>query len=184
MLRGLFFQAWGSLKILKFQIRDPQLKFPPGGLVLMKKSIDLTRVWTREPWISRRARYPETTEADCEMDIETRVLVYRQKLRRGGGRPKLRWLNDVRENLRKFDVKNWWTGTEDGCGRGGSYEDLLTELNCSARDDESSKQMLILFLWRENPLLCWKLLHSCCANLQCNDYLSSESQSNVHHLAK
>ena len=30
----------------------------------MKKSIDLSRVWTREPWISRRARYPETTEAD------------------------------------------------------------------------------------------------------------------------
>ena len=31
---------------------------------LLKKSIDLSRVWTREPWISRRAHYPETTEAD------------------------------------------------------------------------------------------------------------------------
>ena len=29
-----------------------------------KNSIDLNRVWTREPWISRRARYPVTTEAN------------------------------------------------------------------------------------------------------------------------
>ena len=29
-----------------------------------KKSINLSRIWTREPWISTRARYPETTEAD------------------------------------------------------------------------------------------------------------------------
>ena len=33
--RGLFFQAWGSLTSLKSQSRDPQLKVPPGGLVLM-----------------------------------------------------------------------------------------------------------------------------------------------------
>ena len=26
--------------------------------------IDFSRVWTREPWISRHARHPETTEAD------------------------------------------------------------------------------------------------------------------------
>ena len=48
---------------------DSQLKVPPGGLVLRifmpwKKSIDLNRVRTREPWISRWVRYPETTEAD------------------------------------------------------------------------------------------------------------------------
>ena len=29
-----FFQAWGSLMSLKSQTRDPQLKVPPGGLVL------------------------------------------------------------------------------------------------------------------------------------------------------
>ena len=34
MLRGLFFQARGSLTSLKFQTRDLQLKVPPGGLVL------------------------------------------------------------------------------------------------------------------------------------------------------
>ena len=31
---------------------------------VLKKSIDLNRVLTREPWISKPARYPETTEAD------------------------------------------------------------------------------------------------------------------------
>ena len=34
MLRGLFFQAWGSLTSLKSQTQEPQLKVPPGGLVL------------------------------------------------------------------------------------------------------------------------------------------------------
>ena len=34
LLRGLFFQAWGSLTSLKSQTRDPQLKVPPRGLVL------------------------------------------------------------------------------------------------------------------------------------------------------
>ena len=53
---GLFF--W--LDVLKSQNQDPKLKVPPGG----KKSIDLSRIWTRESWISRRVRYPETTEAD------------------------------------------------------------------------------------------------------------------------
>ena len=45
------------------------IELPPGGLVLRllhseKISIDLSRVWTREPRISRRERYPENTEAD------------------------------------------------------------------------------------------------------------------------
>ena len=34
------------------------------GFLRPKKSIDLSWIWTREPWISRRARYPEITEAD------------------------------------------------------------------------------------------------------------------------
>ena len=68
MLRGLFFQAWGSSTSLKSQTRKPQLKVPSGELAqdfsALKKSIDLSRVWRLEPWISRRARYPETTKAD------------------------------------------------------------------------------------------------------------------------
>ena len=35
----------------------------------LKKSIDLSRLWTREPWISRRARYPETSEADLLSEV-------------------------------------------------------------------------------------------------------------------
>ena len=35
---------------------------------VLKKSIDLSRIWTREPWISRRARYPETTEVELVDD--------------------------------------------------------------------------------------------------------------------
>ena len=54
------FQAWGSLTSLKSQTRDPPLKVSSGGLVLrifMSKKI-------HRPWISRRARYLETTETD------------------------------------------------------------------------------------------------------------------------
>ena len=48
----------------------PLFKVPPGGLVLRlftswkNPSTSASRVCTREPWISRRACYPETTEAD------------------------------------------------------------------------------------------------------------------------
>ena len=57
------FQAWGSLTSTKSQTRDPSLKSIPedlcSGVLRPEKSIDLSRIWTREPWISRRARYPE-----------------------------------------------------------------------------------------------------------------------------
>ena len=74
--QSYFFQTWGSLMSLKSQTRDPQLKVLPGVLVLRiftswKKSIVLSRVWTRETWISRRTRYPETTEADLRCTKST-----------------------------------------------------------------------------------------------------------------
>ena len=52
-----FFQAPGSLTSLKSQTLDSWLKIPPGGLGLRiftswKKSIDLSQVWSHEPWIS------------------------------------------------------------------------------------------------------------------------------------
>ena len=56
------FQAWGSLTILKSQTWDSQLKVPPGGLV-RPKNIHRSQP-DLNPWISRRAHYPETTEAD------------------------------------------------------------------------------------------------------------------------
>ena len=49
------------------EISDSDL---PEGL---KISIDLGRVWTREPWISRRARYPETIEADYLTSLNFRL---------------------------------------------------------------------------------------------------------------
>ena len=33
--------------------------------VIEQLAVWLSRVWTREPWISRRARYPETTDSTC-----------------------------------------------------------------------------------------------------------------------
>ena len=33
LLRSLFFQAWGSLRSLKSQTREPRLKIPPKGLM-------------------------------------------------------------------------------------------------------------------------------------------------------
>ena len=62
------FYAWGSLTSLKSQTRTPSLKSLLedlcSELLRLEKSIDLSRVWTRETWISRRALYSETTEAD------------------------------------------------------------------------------------------------------------------------
>ena len=54
---------------LKSQTRDLQAKAPPRrtcaqDFYVLKKFIDLSRVLIREPWISRRARYPETIEAN------------------------------------------------------------------------------------------------------------------------
>ena len=61
----------------KPEISDPQLKVPPGGLMLLKKSIVLSLVWTHEPWISRRARYPENTEADFAIEIKKKKVSYK-----------------------------------------------------------------------------------------------------------
>ena len=63
-----FFQAWGFIMSLKSLTRDPQLKVPPGGLVLRiftswkihRSQLGLNH----EPWISRQTHYPETTEAN------------------------------------------------------------------------------------------------------------------------
>ena len=85
------FQAGGSLTSLKSQTRDPQLKVPPGGLVL--------KVFTfrKNPSTSARfeptnfgsgAHYPETTEADttifthkqtlwCQNEIESYLLIFK-----------------------------------------------------------------------------------------------------------
>jgi hypothetical protein len=44
--------------------KSPSRRTCTQDFYVLKKSIYLSRVSTREPWISRRARCPETTEAD------------------------------------------------------------------------------------------------------------------------
>ena len=43
--------------------------------MMMKKSIELSLLWTCEPWISRRSRYPETIEAN-RLDILYQMIFY------------------------------------------------------------------------------------------------------------
>ena len=66
LLRGLFFQAWGSLTSMNSQTRTPSLKSLPKDSWFLRpeKSIDFSRVWTREYWIPWRTCYPETTEVN------------------------------------------------------------------------------------------------------------------------
>ena len=77
-----------------------------GFLRSEKKSIDLSRVWTREPWISRRARYPETT-------YKYIFFVARKLDKPTGksppGRPKRRWEDSIRMDLEEIDInmRNW-----------------------------------------------------------------------------
>ena len=69
---------WDFLTSLKSKTREPQFlslsrRTCAQDFYVLKKSIDLSWVWTREHWISRRARYPETNEADI---IFTLYLMY------------------------------------------------------------------------------------------------------------
>ena len=67
------------------------------GFLRPDKSIDLSRIWTREPWISRRARYPETTEADRHRDnvSASHGLPNNSLLRGNHGRRGDHWAHNV-----------------------------------------------------------------------------------------
>jgi hypothetical protein len=49
------------------------------------------------------------------MDESRSVKIFEGKLegRRGRERPRLRWINDVEDDLRKYDVKRWRTKALD-----------------------------------------------------------------------
>ena len=65
-----------------------------------------------------------------ENHVRARVLHYKPEGGRGVKRLKVRWLNGVREDLRKLDVKNWWTVAKDkdGWGRIPTEADARTGL--------------------------------------------------------
>ena len=150
----------------------PQLKVPPGGLVLRfftswKKSIDFSLIWTREPLISRRARYPETTEADMFGRIY--YLVYTalriwslysfvevgHEIMKSNAGCRMPW-----ETVVKWEVVNW-AEILDRCRKCGAHNDskkmtedslvtirgeLLTrELACSNSTSTHSGGHYILF---------------------------------------
>ena len=60
--RPIFFLGLSFFNEPEIVDSGPQLSAQ--DFYILKKSIDLSRVWTREPWISRRARYPETDYSD------------------------------------------------------------------------------------------------------------------------
>ena len=73
-----FFQAWGSLPSLKSQTQDPQLKVPPGGLVLRiftswKKSIagfEPANLGSRGEYVTPRPPRPTDMELVLESKLE------------------------------------------------------------------------------------------------------------------
>ena len=101
----LNFAQWPIFSGLKFfnepeiSLGSPQLKVPLGGLVLRiftfwKNSSDLSRVWTCEPWNSRRARYPETTGLTQCMVTDTCLMWFRL------------WKKKIWR--RRYSGRSWW----------------------------------------------------------------------------
>ena len=68
------------LTSLKSQTRDPQFKSLPEdlcpGFLRPEKIHRPQPVWTREPWISRRARYPEADKRLIERKLRKRITLY------------------------------------------------------------------------------------------------------------
>ena len=60
---GLWFFNEPEISDLGPPAESPSQRTCAQDFYVLKKSIKRSRVWTREPWISRRANYPETTDA-------------------------------------------------------------------------------------------------------------------------
>ena len=107
---AFFSQVWGSLTSLKSYTRDPQLKVPPRRLVLRiftswKNPLKLSWVWTHEPWISRRARYPKTTEDVFRQIVQCYMDVYRREsCRCHTGLPFLTYLSSLHLSRLLFNI--------------------------------------------------------------------------------
>jgi hypothetical protein len=55
-------------------------------------------------------------------EVPRRIIECKPEGRRSAGRPGLRWKAGVEDDLRKLNIKNWWTGIveEDSKGSRGS----------------------------------------------------------------
>jgi hypothetical protein len=73
-------------------------------LITKYKSQDIVTVIKirRLEWLGHVIRMNETRSVK-------KILEGKSEGRRGRGRPKLRWINDVEADLRKFGVKRWRT---------------------------------------------------------------------------
>ena len=74
---------------------------------ILKKSINLSRDWTREPWISKRAHYPKTTETSSVHGYKYLPDVI-QCLEEEDMKQKEQWkkLMSVRDSLDGFAIDN------------------------------------------------------------------------------
>jgi hypothetical protein len=77
-------------------------------LYQLYKTPNITRVIkvTRLRWAGRLQRM-----SDSEM--HRRIMESKPEGRRSVGRPRLRWKAGVEDDLRKLNVKNWWTVAKD-----------------------------------------------------------------------
>ena len=112
MLRGIFFQAWGSLTSLKTQTRDPQLKVPPGGLVLRiftswknpstSAGFEPANIGSRGEYVTPRpprpTRFSQTLEAISRRNLKLKdsytyfsVIVFQKGSRKGEGKNDLEY---------------------------------------------------------------------------------------------
>jgi hypothetical protein len=86
---------------------DQQRKMESGESITKYKSQDIVTVIKirRLEWLGHVIRMDETRS----------VKIFEGKLegRRGRGRPRLRWINDVEDDLRKLGVKRWRTKALD-----------------------------------------------------------------------
>ena len=69
-------------------------------------------------------------------EIPKRVMEYKPEGRRSVGRPKLRWLDGVIEDLRKLG--GWWTVARNRVHGEKSLRRPRPERGCSAYDDDDS----------------------------------------------